>query len=356
MRLLPAAALLTALRVLGFPAAVSKAEPETAVTAADDAYHLSTWADGSHDASFVEWWYFNLSDPGADTRAILSYFVADPMGRLGSPLIQMVAVVYNGDGIVTSVDDYPDGAFSASEARADVAIGDCAIEVLDDDRYRVSGASLDGRLSWDLTYVREAPSWFAADRAAVGSLPWEAMSWLVYMPRAQVTGTLGVEGRTLPIHGDGYHDHNWGEWIPTDVLWNWAQHSSARLAFELGDFIGGPAGVASVELDGERVVFTKDRYRLRHTRWAFDAANRVFYPSVSLLTAEDDRWRLSLVIEAVETEALRGDLPLLVRDVVIYEQTARYTGRLWRKSPQGRWTSAALIRGDGFKEYTATAR
>jgi len=325
------------------------------VAPADDAYHYRDWADGHHDINYIEWWYFNLVDAQQDVRAIFTYFVADPANIGGIGLSQLTAVAYTATGIVSVNDVYAPDAFEASYEKADVRIEANRIEAIDADTYRIVGATRDGRLSWDLTYVRQAPSWFAADRLVVGARPWEQMSWLVYMPRAAVTGALTVDAHTYTVATSGYHDHNWGEWVFTNALWNWAQYSEPGLSFELGDFIGGPVGLASLEIDGERTVFTKDQYRLVHTRWAYDAANRQAYPVESRFVAENATTRLSLTLRVTATDVLSGGYPPPLPVALIYEQPAEYTGRLWRKDSSGAWRPAASFQGAGFKEYTAKA-
>jgi len=337
-------------------AAVPEARAGQEVTLADDAYHYAAWANGSHDVAYTEWWYFNVVDAARGVRAIFSYFIANPDGVLEPARIRVVAVAYTGTGTVSAIDAYPADAFSASAQQADVVIGQCTIEVIDAETYRIAGESLDGRLAWDLVYVRAATSWFAADRMPVGRLAWEQMSWLVYMPRAHVRGWLAVDGRVWEIDSAGYHDHNWGEWIPTDALWNWAQYSSPDLAFELGDFQGGATGLASVDAGGERTVFTKEQYTFAHTRWAFDEDERVWYPTESLLVADDGQRRLRVRITVEETVPLRGELRFPLRDIIIFEQTARYEGRLWTRSPDGRWLLETVFHGEGFTEYTAKHR
>jgi len=319
---------------------------------ADDAFHYSSWAGTPYDTAYTEWWYFNFFDARSGAQAIVSYFVTDPAGLYGAARVQLVAVAYTALGVVSEVDEYPAEAFTAGAQQADVTIGDSSIQVADDGTYRVAGASRDGRLAWDLAYAPRAEPWFAADRMTVGSLPWEKMSWLVSMPRALVTGRLLVDGRAYEIDAPGYHDHNWGEWIPTDALWNWAEYSDGRLALEMGDFIGKPAGVVSVDFGGERTVFTKGQYWLLHTRWGLDWKNGVWYPTESLLVAGNDTRWLFVTIRAIGTEPLRGDLPLPLPDLILYEQTARYDGWLWEKNPQGQWVTASPLRGNGFKEYT----
>ena len=88
-------------------------------------------------------------------------------------------------------------AFTASYSAADVTLGPNTISVGDPNTYLVAGSSQDGRLRWNLHYQREGASWFAGDRINVQSLAWEQMSWLLYMPRAGVWGSLTVDGQTF---------------------------------------------------------------------------------------------------------------------------------------------------------------
>ncbi len=330
--------------------------PAEDVLLTDDAYHYRFFADGRHDANYIEWWYFNVFDPQQEVQAIFTYAIADPQNRAGIGLAQVVAVAYTSQGVVSAVDGYSPDLFSASYEQADVRIGGNAIQVLDGQTYRIVGASRDGRLAWDLRYVRRAEPWFAGDRLAVGRLPWERVSWLVDMPGAEVSGQVVVDGQIYMINAPGYHDHNWGEWIVSDALWNWAQSFEPGLAFVLGDIVNQPEGVASVEFRGERTVFTKDQYHLKHTRWAFDAENGHWYPIQTTLRAENDTRRLLLRLQAIHTHPLRGDQPFPLPDVIVYEQTAHYEGELWGKNAEGEWVVLASLNGDGFKEYTTRSR
>jgi hypothetical protein len=341
-------------------ASVSPAVPVAVaqdVPPADDAYHFRYWADGRHDANYIEWWYFNLFDAQQNVQAVFTYFVADPANLTLYGVAQLVAVAYSPAGIVSVVDSYSSDSFSAAYDKADVQIGTSAIEVVDASTYRIVGATQDGRLSWDLTYVKESDAWAAADRITVGSVPWERMSWLVYMPRAAVSGKVTIDGQVYEVAASGYHDHNWGEWIFTDALWNWAQYSAPGFSFELGDFIGQPVGIASLDVQGRRTVFTKDQYRLVHTRWAYDGEDRQPYPVETLFVAEDPTTRLILTLRATATDTLRGEAPIPLPFpppvAVIYEQTAEYDGWFQQKDPSGNWLPPVSFGGGGFKEYTA---
>jgi hypothetical protein len=334
--------------------------PQTAleddVRLADDASHYHEFADGQHDSHYLEWWYFNLFDAAHGIQAIMTYAITDPDNRSGHGVAQVVAVAYTAQGIVHAIDGYAPDRFTASSAQADVQIDANAIQVLDANTYRLVGASRDGRLSWDLRYVHQGTSWFGADREAVGRLPWEQTSWLVYMPSAQVSGLMTVDGHLYPINAPGYHDHNWGEWIITQAVWNWAQYAEPGLALAIGDVMRQPGGSATMEVHGERTSFTKDQLHLRHLRWAFDAEHRHWYPLHTLLHAEHDTRRLLVHLQTIETQPLRGDLPWPLADLVIYEQTAHVDGQLWEKTAEGPWVLLVAFSGQGFKEYTAKSR
>lgn len=198
----------------------------------------------------------------------------------------MAAVAFTPGGIVSVADYYLPTAFSAEYAKANVQIGrGNTIAVLDPDTYLIAGATQNGRITWNLRYSRAASSWYAANRFSVAAEPWQLMSWLLYMPRAGVSGTLTVDGRSYNVSAPGYHDHNWGEWNLNGVTWNWAQYSEPDLAFGMGDFPDKPGGVASVEVNGQRFIFTSGQYRLTHTKWSYDANNNLSYPTQSVFQA-----------------------------------------------------------------------
>jgi len=245
------------------------------VTEADDAYHFKYWEGSPYNAAYNEWWYFNLYDVRDDVHAIFTYQAADPLDLTGRGVRDLTSVVYQGTNIITESDLYPLSDFTASYVAADVTLGPNTVSALGPNTYLVAGSSADGRLTWNLCYERVAPSWFAGDRINVQSAPWELMSWLLYMPRAGVHGSLTVDGQTYDINCSGYHDHNWGEWDFETLLWNWAQYSQPGLTFDLGDFVGNPNGRASIDFNGTRTVFAASQYNLVHTKWAFDPQNNV---------------------------------------------------------------------------------
>jgi len=339
-------------------ASASAAEPARR----DDAYHAAQFADGQHDANYAEWWYFNLVDPAQNLRCAVTYTVIDPGNRSGFGLSSVTAIVYTADGNFTDTDVYPTTSFAASAEQADVLIAGGSpftwntVRVLSDDVYQVAGAvHHDHEVSWNLLYVRRrAAPWLGLDNAAVGVFPWERMSWLQYMPSALVTGEVVVDGRRFQVvNAEGYHDHNWGEWVPFSLKWNWTQFTGGWFTFSLGDFQHSPTGVVSFESFGDRTVFTKDQYRVLQGQWTYDAANNLWFPEKTLVIAANDNRLLIVSIGATVTVPVRPppQLPLPLVPV-IYEQIAGYSGVLWARDPAGAWRVLTSFTGPGFNEYT----
>jgi hypothetical protein len=81
-------------------------------------------------------------------------------------------------------------------------------------------------------------------------------------------------------------------------------------------------------------------------------------PSESVLSADNGKLRMQVTTFALATEPLLGDLPAPLRDLIIYEQAARFEGTVWARGVAGgggvtsEWRVLAWARGTGFKEWT----
>jgi len=93
---------------------------------------------------------------------------------------------------------------------------------------------------------------------------------------------------------------------------------------------------------------------LFHTKWNFDPEYRKWYPQVTWLLAENKKKRLIVRIQTMATEALTLplQLPAILPETILYEQTASYAGQLWDKNHKGTWDSLVKFHGSGFKEYS----
>ncbi len=82
---------------------------------------------------------------------------------------------------------------------------------------------------FDLRYDGELPSWMPGDGRTSyrrgGRDTGEFFAWVVGAPRARVSGTVRLGGKTLAARGIGYHDHNWGVADMKRVIdrWYWGR-------------------------------------------------------------------------------------------------------------------------------------
>ena len=355
----PRAAIRSAVVALGLIASLPAYAAEA--TRRDDAYHFALYASGEHAANYVEWWYFNLFDASSRLQLAVTYAILDPANISGFGTASLAVVAYTPDGAFTETNVAPPAAFGASPDQADVLIAGTSrpalnfIQVLSDDVYRVTGA-VDGahHVSWNLLYLRQSRSWLAFNRTRVGVLPWEEMGWVQYMPGASVWGDVEIDGRHFRVSNvRGYHDHNWGTWIPFTVTWNWTQYFEPGLAFSIGDFRNSAAGLVSIDVAGTRTVFSKDQYFLLHEDWRLDLTYHLWFPGKTTLYASNGREALVVVMRADDTVPVTPPreipLPLIP---VIYEQTADFSGSFWESDGAGTWRLVRAFRGGGFKEYT----
>ena len=323
------------------------------ITLKDDAYHYPEFQDGHHDLNYIEWWYFNLDDPENNLQAIITYGISDPEGSIKLGGARLLTVVYLDGEVIIGDDFYSRDDFSASVVKADVAIGDNRIEVFDEDTYRVAGSSRNGVITWDLTYTRRAEPWGSLDRVPVGGFPWEVMSWMIYMPGAEVEGEMTIDGKVFLVSAKGYHDHNWGEWIFSGPMWNWAQYYEEGLTFDMGDIANRGQGGIGINYLGTFYTFAKDQYHIYHSHWTYDRKNRSFYPEKTVVLARNQQYFLRVEIEAIQTVGLTQPIPKFFPQVIIYEQTAFLEGKLWEFSFSDGLQEILSFSGRGFNEYTA---
>jgi len=165
----------------------------------DDAYHPDL------NPGFFEWWYFDavfdnkwscaasFQIPGLNAGSSVDFSVYDPDGKKSN--VRSLA---------------PASAVSASTKTCDVRMGanwakgehpQWDIHVQEGD----SGCDLTFR---SLTQGVIPPA--GGGNFSSEELPHRYLHWTVCQPRAEVTGELRLGGRTMPVRGVGYHDHDWG--------------------------------------------------------------------------------------------------------------------------------------------------
>jgi hypothetical protein len=327
--------------------------PRRAALERDDGFHFEEYAHQPHAFWYTEWWYFNVIDPQSGIAGEVTFAVFNPGNELGMGTASLNAVfVEPGRPAVTKMDYHRISAFHGERDRADVTLAGNSITVVDADTYRIRARSDDGRFEADLTYRQaDAPQFLVDRQPGVG---WELTSWLVYMPRAVVDGTLrvnGVEHRMTAAVG--YHDHDWGRWEVWKRDWSWADVADAATDFgfvlaEKGAFTSSIAyvrhGDLRLQLPDDRCTFRQSAWERWSLLWAYP--RRLSFNG----TDASDMYRLELTW-TVEGTAVLWHYPLIV-----FEQTAKFDGALYERAggrPDGPWQVRTKIDTRGLCEATS---
>lgn len=179
---------------------------------------VELWEDGYRSAELAdsfEWWYFDaLLDDGTVVVAWVGHhWPPDNPGWVFS----LDITPPDGPTVLKYIQfDQPD--FVGRE-KAEVRIGRHRFEGnLESYRIVVDPESMDG-FGLDLTLTRRVPSYRPAT-GHFGSAD-RYFAWLVAVPEGAVTGSLTMSNKTRQVVGSGYHDHNWGNISPNDLMANW---------------------------------------------------------------------------------------------------------------------------------------
>ena len=175
----------------------------------DDAAHPSR---GKHA---FEWWYFDAQFDDGHTFA----------GTIqpDEPQVYMHINTPAGDEMDIRV-DHPREQYSASPDSCDVS---CAASSV-----RGAPPAYDVHMEGDgvvveLHFESLLPGWLRGNgEIVIGSYgdP-ECFGWCVAQPRAKVSGTIAYGGAVHQVSGEGYHDHNWGDFSYPKYLshWHWGR-------------------------------------------------------------------------------------------------------------------------------------
>jgi len=303
----------------------------------DNAYHYMK--NGIDDQLYNEWWYFNGRDDSTGTVFMLTFLLSDPdnLASLRRILVQAV-LLQDGRSAVTG--SRQSGGFGADRSLAMFEMDKNGFFTDGIGRINVWGEVEDKATGqpfrWDLTYEPAADPWYAIPtQAKVGQSGW--MKWLVYMPSANVTGSLTINNSTVDFNGTGYHDHIWGRFPISDSRFTWAEASNPAENFTLNyREISGEEREAfiGVQKDDEAIDFSGRQVDVNYTEYseyAFDNAT-VVYPARYDVLADNGKWSLELEVEVRESIPTVLDYPWPMADRVDNQQLALLQGRMISKS------------------------
>ena len=201
---------------------------------------------GAHPAFQIEWWY--TAGTVADARGRDYFWFATIWSGSGFLLGRVNVVDLRADRIVLSKEDVATGAPAQGQTGMDVdgvalgwqpsgALGRWSIDA------SVPGS---GRLRLSLTPVQ--PYVLNGSRGIVAEGP-GAFSAYYSAPRLAASGTLVLHGQTTSIRGQGWLDHQWGNFAMNSASWHWnwfacqLRDGSDLMLYQFIDPSGQPTGV-----------------------------------------------------------------------------------------------------------------
>lgn len=238
--------------------------------------------NGDHyrpEPTFFEWWYFDAAfDDGSYLVVILHsslYNAADH-----KPTVDLRYYPAKGEPIV-AIGRFQRSAYDAATDQCRVRIGDC-LAVDEGSCYRLSLQQ--GPVRAELTFWPRLPGW----RAGTGHLfadeaTGHHFDWVVPLPRAQVEGTLSIEGRPRAVRGTGYHDHNWGTlYLPAAFSrWTWGRVVDNEWTLIFGDLVGpgssSPRVTPFMLARGDEVLLSTDYVHVQGTESVREPRTGVHY-------------------------------------------------------------------------------
>ena len=230
---------------------------------------VERWEDGRRtapDKRSFEWWYFDALT--TDGTAVIATF-SDNIKGDHKREVSLEVNTPDGKHRTLNTEYSEPGVFATDHALAQ--IGENRFEG-DLDTYTIKVAANNPQhLGVDLVLKRGVPSFRAATGQLSSGLSYFA--WLNAVPSGTVTGTITVDGKANAVSGEGYHDHNWGNVPPSDLLadWWWGRASVGQhriVTYEIhgkksvggtrvGLYYVGTAGGIEVNAVGDGVAVTE---------------------------------------------------------------------------------------------------
>lgn len=194
---------------------------------------VAEWEDGLRadtGPGAFEWWYFDAHFSDGTTAVVVFY--TKPFTNRHSPLRPGVTITLTsseGSKRFLYAESSPED-FNASRETCHVQMGECHVQG-DLHTYTLHARAEDVVL--DLTFTGDVPAW----RPGTGKNYYDPaltryFGWLPAVPFGKVSGTLQEHGKSRPVSGEGYHDHNWGNVNLNQVLshWYWGRARLGRFS------------------------------------------------------------------------------------------------------------------------------
>jgi predicted secreted hydrolase len=259
----------------------------------DDAFH------GSHHYFSVEWWYFDaILNDDYDLHAGFKVYSFRNFGVV-YPILE---IYKERDLIVKILKPYLIESFSASMSYPFVKVDGQPIIWFDMEEFNTTGRwkytvsvnrNNDGI---NLTFIGTTKGW---KYTIMGG-----EEWAVILPKADVFGTITVDGEIINVTGRGYHDHNWNFTIGTKVRqwgWHWGRLTGETNSLIFAWFIKSPFVYDNIVVlnkdSGGYVELNPKDIKLSFTNYIFRDGTLI--PSHFKLSIDNNSLKVDILMNAI---------------------------------------------------------
>lgn len=180
---------------------------------------------------YYEWWYFDGKFDNGYTCA-LSFFWRNYFTNPHIPAALLD--IYTPEGKRhRGFAGYDPKDCQASLEKCDVKLGDNFARQ-EGREYKVRLYA--HKIGAELTFKPVVPGWKGVEGCWIVYDDTGKQAWVNAVPRADITGTLFIEGKPVQVKGQGYHDHNWGDRDMHESMagWCWGRMYDDIYTFQYG--------------------------------------------------------------------------------------------------------------------------
>lgn len=165
---------------------------------------------------YYEWWYFDARmENGYSCVATFHWLNAFIKPHI--PTVQLFIYTPEGKKYVGMAAVKPEDCHSSSLS-CDVEMGE-SFARQENNTYKINMRTK--HLGVDLLYHRRIPGWKQDGTGYLYDDGLKKQGWIIAAPRSDVEGTLYIDGESVPVKGQGYHDKNWGNSHIYDCFSGW---------------------------------------------------------------------------------------------------------------------------------------
>lgn len=311
----------------------------------DDRWHYLDDRDEKHTENYIEWKYFNFTQP--DLVGYIIYYIFDPekKTKLGGGRL-LVRIFKDGVsyGMVKKIEM---DQIELDTVSASLRMGGAKITEKDSYHYDLECKLKD--IAWNLNFKQDSPSIESYRNIHTGLMRWEKINWLVKMPRAEVRGEVRIGEKTFEIDALGYSDTNWGEMMPFFTKYEWGQYNekSFSLVFGVLYVLDKIKSTYFYIILGEHLIrLEKAQCEVKHLEWKNDEAVDMKIPSHSTFFAREGEYEVKFSTKLLFNDDPGIELHPLLPKVIVSEQIVEFEGIV---SKNGEVLHS--FKGRGFQEW-----